>query len=59
MRHWRAREDQLARDAVVGAGKETGMSRYPVLVPAAAALLAMSPALGQQYPAAEYPNRPV
>ena len=35
------------------------MSRYPVLVVAAAALLAMSPALGQQDPAADYPNRPV
>ena len=35
------------------------MSRYPVLVAAAVALLAMSPALGQQDPAADYPNRPV
>src|SRR5262249_31694996 len=35
------------------------MSRYPVLVAAAAALLAMPPALGQQDPAADYPNRPV
>src|SRR5262249_33845220 len=58
MRHWRAREIIFARDAVVGAGKETQMSRYPVLVAAAAALLAMSPALAQQDPAADYPNRP-
>ena len=35
------------------------MSRYPILVAAAAAALAMSPALGQQDPAADYPNRPV
>jgi tripartite-type tricarboxylate transporter receptor subunit TctC len=51
--------DHLARDAVVGADKETRMSRYPVLVAAAAALLALSPALAQQDPAADYPNRPV
>ena len=35
------------------------MSRYPVLVAAAVALLALSPALGQQDPAADYPTRPV
>src|SRR5262249_61288511 len=59
MRHWRTREIILARDAVVGAGKETPMSRYPILVAAAAAVLAMSPALGQQDTAADYHNRPV
>ncbi|MBV8418927.1 MAG: tripartite tricarboxylate transporter substrate binding protein, partial [Hyphomicrobiales bacterium] len=35
------------------------MSRYPVLVAAAVALLAMSPALGQQEQAPDYPNRAV
>src|SRR5262249_41627001 len=49
----------LARDAGVGAGKETRMSRYPALIAAAAALFAMSPALAQQDPSADYPNRPV
>jgi tripartite-type tricarboxylate transporter receptor subunit TctC len=49
----------LARDAGAGAGKETRMSRYPALVAAAAALFAMSPALAQQDPSADYPNRPV
>ena len=53
MRHWRAREIILARDAVIGAGKETAMSRYPILVAAAAAALAMSPALAQQDPGAD------
>src|SRR6516162_5704899 len=35
------------------------MPRYPTLVAAAAALFAMSPALAQQDPSADYPNRPV
>ncbi len=35
------------------------MSRYPALIAAAAALFAVSPALAQQDPAADYPNRPV
>jgi len=35
------------------------MSRYPALIAAAAALFAMSPALAQQDPSADYPNRPV
>src|SRR5262250_2761629 len=35
------------------------MPRYPTLVAAAAALFAMSQALAQQDPAADYPNRPV
>ena len=35
------------------------MSKYPALVAAAAALLALSPALAQQDPSADYPNRPV
>jgi tripartite-type tricarboxylate transporter receptor subunit TctC len=35
------------------------MPRYSALVAAAAALIAASPALGQQDPAADYPNRPV
>ena len=35
------------------------MFRYPALVAAAAALFAMSPALGQPDPAADYPNRAV
>jgi tripartite-type tricarboxylate transporter receptor subunit TctC len=35
------------------------MSRYSALVAAAAALLAVSPALGQPDAAADYPNRPV
>src|SRR5260370_22376931 len=35
------------------------MSRYPLLGAAAFALLAMSPALGQQAPPADSPNRPV
>lgn len=34
------------------------MARYPIVMAAAACLLAMSPALGQD-PAADYPNRPV
>src|SRR5262249_60898049 len=49
----------LARDAGAGAGKETRMSRYPALIAAAAALFAMSLALAQQDPSADYPNRPV
>src|SRR6516162_6132800 len=53
------RETYLARDTGVGAGKETRMSRYPALIAAAAALFAMSPALAQQDPSADYPNRPV
>src|SRR5712664_2915172 len=39
--------------------QERGMSRYSALVAAAAALLAVSPALGQPDAAADYPNRPV
>src|SRR6478736_4203390 len=35
------------------------MSRHLVRVAAAAAFVAISPALGQQDPAADYPNRPV
>jgi tripartite-type tricarboxylate transporter receptor subunit TctC len=35
------------------------MSRHSALVAAAAALFFVSPALGQQDPAADYPNRPV
>jgi len=35
------------------------MSRYPLLIAAAVALLAVSPALGQSDEAADYPNRPV
>src|SRR5215475_15677680 len=35
------------------------MPRYPTLVAAVAALFAMSPALAQQDPSADYPNRPV
>src|ERR671922_490422 len=35
------------------------MSKYPILIAAAAGLLAMSPAVGQQDEAADYPNRPV
>jgi tripartite-type tricarboxylate transporter receptor subunit TctC len=35
------------------------MSRYPLLMAAAVALLAVSPALGQSDEAADYPNRPV
>src|SRR5262245_27929073 len=35
------------------------MPRYPTLVAAVAALFAMSAALAQQDPSADYPNRPV
>ena len=35
------------------------MSKYPMLIAAAAAVLAVSPALAQQNEAADYPNRPV
>src|SRR5919201_1634314 len=35
------------------------MSKYPILIAAAAVILAMSPALAQQNEAADYPNRPV
>jgi tripartite-type tricarboxylate transporter receptor subunit TctC len=35
------------------------MSRYPVAIAAAAALLVASPALAQPDGAADYPNRPV
>src|ERR1044072_9628586 len=35
------------------------MSKYPILIAAAAAILAMSPTLAQQNEAADYPNRPV
>jgi tripartite-type tricarboxylate transporter receptor subunit TctC len=53
------KDHHLARDVGAGAGKETAMPRYPTLVAAAAALFAMSPALAQQDPSADYPNRPV
>src|SRR3989440_3886363 len=35
------------------------MSKYPILIAAAVAVLAMSPALGQPDEPADYPNRPV
>src|SRR5262249_30859610 len=56
MRHFATRHH--LEHCSLGRGKGSWMSRYSVWL-ALATLMAMSPALGQQDEAGDYPNRPV